>query len=167
MENKVIYVAGGCFWGVEHYFKQVRGIIDTEVGYANYNTVDNISYEVVCSGNYDAVECVKLTYDNNVITLNTIIDLLFLIIDPTIKNRQGNDRGVQYRTGIYYTNNHEGLQISDYINTITPKYKDWYFEVKPLSIYTDAETYHQDYLEVNQNGYCHVNMSVLPDEYRK
>lgn len=167
MGNKVIYVAGGCFWGVENYFKQVKGLVDTEVGYANYDTIEEINYEIVCRGKYNAVEAVKLTYDTDVIDLKTIMDLLFLVIDPTLENRQGNDRGIQYRTGIYYTSAQDKELIEDYIKEIRPNYKTWYFENVPLTTYKTAEDYHQDFLEINKKGYCHINMDVLPEKYKK
>ena len=104
MKNQAeIYLAGGCFWGTEHFLKQIRGVESTQAGYAN-SIVDNPSYEQVCSGKTDAAETVKVVYESEVVNLTLLLDLYFKTIDPTSLNRQGNDRGTQYRTGIYYTN---------------------------------------------------------------
>ena len=104
MKNQAeIYFAGGCFWGTEHFLKQIRGVESTQVGYANSN-VANPSYEQVCSGKTNAAETVKVVYDPKTVDLNLLLDLYFKTIDPTSLNRQGNDRGTQYRTGIYYIN---------------------------------------------------------------
>ena len=98
-----IYFAGGCFWGTEHFFKQIRGVLATEVGYANGNRDKAPTYEQVCEGNTNFAETVKVTYNPQLIDLRKLIDLYFKIIDPTSLNKQGNDRGTQYRTDIYYT----------------------------------------------------------------
>ena len=99
---KEIYLAGGCFWGTEHFFKQVRGVVSTEVGYANGHT-SNPTYEEVCSHTTGFAETVHITYAPDQITLDKLLELYFLTIDPTSLNRQGGDVGDQYRTGIYYT----------------------------------------------------------------
>ena len=98
-----IYFAGGCFWGTEHFLKQIRGVESTEVGYAN-SIINQPTYQQVCSGETNAAETVKVVYDPETVNLSLLLDLYFKTIDPTSLNRQGNDRGTQYRTGIYYTN---------------------------------------------------------------
>ena len=98
-----IYLAGGCFWGTEHFLKQIRGVESTEVGYAN-SIINQPTYQQVCSGETNAAETVKVVYDPETVNLSLLLDLYFKTIDPTSLNRQGNDRGTQYRTGIYYTN---------------------------------------------------------------
>ena len=103
MENqKEIYLAGGCFWGTEHFMKQIRGVEATQVGYAN-STVADPDYRQVCSGRTGAAEAVKVVYDPAEVGLPLLLGLYFKTIDPTSLNKQGNDRGTQYRTGIYYT----------------------------------------------------------------
>mgnify|MGYP000778406823 FL=1 len=97
---KIIYLAGGCFWGIEAYFMQVKGIINTTAGYANGNC-ENPIYQQVCTGKTDFAEAVKIVYDENLISLKEILKRFFDIINPTSLNRQGNDIGTQYRTGIY------------------------------------------------------------------
>ena len=161
-----IYFAGGCFWGTEHFLKQIRGVEATQVGYAN-STISNPSYEQVCSGKTNAAETVKVVYASEVVNLNLLLDLYFQTIDPTSLNRQGNDRGTQYRTGIYYTNKADIPIINQAIKTLSAQYqKPVMIEVKPLGNFYPAETYHQDYLDKNPNGYCHIN-SALFDMARK
>ena len=155
---KDIYFAGGCFWGIEEYFSRIEGVTDTEVGYAN-SKVENPSYELVCSGMTDSAETVKIIYDENIISLEDLLEKLFLVIDPTLLNRQGNDIGSQYRTGIYY-NEDENLEIiNSYIDSIKNNYKkDILTEVLRIKNFYPAEEYHQDYLKKNPNGYCHIKL---------
>ena len=101
MNTKEIYFAGGCFWGTEHFLKQIRGVVSTEVGYANGN-VANPTYKLVCQGNTQFAETVKVVYNPSEVSLSFLIDLYLKTIDPTSLNKQGNDKGSQYRTGIYY-----------------------------------------------------------------
>lgn len=110
--QKEIYLAGGCFWGTEHFMKQIRGVTATQVGYAN-STVANPTYRQVCSGRTDAAETVKVVYNPAEVGLPLLLDLYFKTIDPTSLNRQGNDQGTQYRTGIYYTDPSDRALISD------------------------------------------------------
>ena len=98
---KEIIIAGGCFWGVEAYFQRLNGVIKTEVGYTD-GVSENPTYKEVCSGTTNHAEACKIIYDENIITLKKILEHFFRIIDPTSVNKQGNDRGVQYRTGVYY-----------------------------------------------------------------
>lgn len=114
-----IYLAGGCFWGVEGYFKKIPGVIDTEVGYANGKTSDT-SYEKIGETNHS--ETVKVTYDSNKLSLQDTLEYYFRIIDPTSVNKQGNDVGSQYRTGIYYTNENDKLIIDEIIRQVQGKY---------------------------------------------
>ena len=158
-EPEVIYLAGGCFWGTEHFFKQIRGVLATEVGYANGNRDKAPTYEQVCEGNTNFAETVKVTYNPQLIDLHKLIDLYFKIIDPTSLNKQGNDRGTQYRTGIYYTDATEKPLIEKAIHQLATQYtKPIVVEVLPLRNFYKAEEYHQDYLKRNPNGYCHINV---------
>lgn len=162
--EKTIYLAGGCFWGTEAYFKKINGIIATDVGYANGNTV-NPTYKDVTNGSGHS-ETVKIVYDENVISLYEILLHFMRIIDPTSLNRQGNDIGVQYRTGIYFTEDDtDSYQTaSKFIELKQKEYKDKIqVEVLPLKEFYLAEDYHQDYLDKVPGGYCHVNLA-LADE---
>lgn len=153
---KKIYLAGGCFWGVEHYFSLIKGIINTRVGYANSNII-NPSYEDLCRGLSNASETVEVKYDESLIDLKTILNYYLEIIDPTSLNKQGNDIGIQYRTGIYYIDNRDIKIIEEFINDLKIKYsKDIMIEVMALENFYEAEEYHQDYLYKNPNGYCHI-----------
>ena len=156
-----IYFAGGCFWGTEHFLKQIRGVKATEVGYAN-GTVKNPTYEQVCSGNTGSAETVKVVYDPKEVDLDLLLDLFFKTIDPTSLNRQGNDRGTQYRTGVYYTDKTDIPVIEQAIQSLSAKYsKPVVVEVKPLVNFYKAEGYHQDYLDKNVGGYCHISPELF------
>ena len=161
MDQKTIYLAGGCFWGTEHFLSLVPGVIDTEVGYANSN-VPNPSYREVCTGNTGAAETVRVVYDSDSITLPFLLSLYYKTIDPTSLNRQGNDRGTQYRTGIFYTDSAELPVIEKSIEELQKSYRHPIaIEVTPLKNFYLAEDYHQDYLDVNPGGYCHINPSLF------
>ncbi|MDR1781466.1 MAG: peptide-methionine (S)-S-oxide reductase MsrA [Bacilli bacterium] len=164
---KKIYVAGGCFWGVQHYFNLIKGIISSEVGYAN-GSKDNLTYEEVCSQKYDAIEAVELVYDESIISLNKILELLFRIIDPTSLDKQGGDIGHSYRVGAYYVYQDDFKVIEDFVFNQEKNYdKEIVFEVKPLQSFVKAENYHQDYLVKNPFGYCHVDMNKIKKEELK
>lgn len=158
MENyKEIYLAGGCFWGVEKYFSLVNGVVSTEVGYANGNTTSP-TYEDVSYNNTGHAEAIKIVYNPNEVSLKFILNLFYEVIDPTSLNKQGNDVGIQYRTGIYYTNELDKEVIIDSINILKDKYdKEIMVEVLPLKNYFKAEEYHQKYLDKNPFGYCHIS----------
>lgn len=153
-----IYLAGGCFWGVEGYFKKISGVIDTSVGYANGKTNDT-NYEDL--DKTDHSETVKITYDQDVVSLQDLLEYYFRIIDPTSINQQGNDKGRQYRTGIYYTNQNDKIIIDEVIRQKQENYdKKIAVEVEPLNNFILAEDYHQDYLDKNPGGYCHINIAL-------
>lgn len=161
--EKEIVVAGGCFWGVEEYYRRLKGIIDTEVGYVN-GCRDNLTYEEVCSQKYQAIEGVRLKYDEAVITLAKILEHLFRIIDPTSLDKQGGDIGHSYRVGAYYTNEDDRDIIEDFVFEQDKNYeKEIVFEVVKLKLFTSAEDYHQEYLVNNPNGYCHVDFTKIRD----
>ncbi|HHT67478.1 MAG TPA: peptide-methionine (S)-S-oxide reductase MsrA [Erysipelotrichaceae bacterium] len=161
---KTIFLAGGCFWGVEKYFSLVKGIVNTEVGYAN-GTMHNPRYEHLKQGLDDAAETVKIEYDEEVISLEKILELYLRIINPYSISKQGGDVGVQYRTGIYYLNKDEKDRI---INYLDKKIEGLYrIEVKLLDKYFKAEDYHQNYLDKNPGGYCHIDMSKLKKDELK
>lgn len=152
----VIYLAGGCFWGVQKYFDQFTGIIQTTVGYANGNS-ENPKYEDVKAQKTGHVETVKIEYDENVRDLRKILDDYFKIIDPTSLNKQGEDEGISYRTGIYYTNSEDLKIIEEKVKEVQEGYQDpVVVEIQPLDNFYKAEEYHQKYLEKNPQGYCHI-----------
>lgn len=164
---KEIVLAGGCFWGVEHYFSLIPGIKKTKVGYANSKR-DNPTYQEVCAGTTEAVEAVYLLYNPQVISLEALLAFYFRIIDPTLINQQGNDIGSQYRTGIYYRDESEREIIANSLNAQQSKYhKKIVVENKALHNFYPAEAYHQNYLENNPGGYCHVDFNVLKISERK
>ena len=162
MKDKAeIYLAGGCFWGTEHFLKQIRGVEQTEVGYAN-SQVPNPTYKEVCTGNTGAVETVKVVYDPRTVDLDLLLDLYFQTIDPTSVNRQGGDSGLQYRTGIYYIDKDDAPVIEAAIKDLAKDYaKPIAIEVMPLVNFYAAEEYHQDYLDENPGGYCHINPALF------
>lgn len=156
---KTIYLAGGCFWGVEAYFERIDGVIDAVSGYANGRT-DNPSYEDVIYHNTGHAETVKVTYNPDKLSLDDILQYYFRIIDPTLLNQQGNDRGSQYRTGVYSTDSDEQAVIAAALNQLQERFKKpLVVENQPLLQFFDAEEYHQDYLVKNPNGYCHVDLN--------
>lgn len=160
-KNKEIYFAGGCFWGTEHFLKLINGVEATQVGYANSN-VANPTYKEVCTGTTNAAETVKVEYDPQVVDLTLLTDLFFKTIDPTSLNRQGNDRGTQYRTGIYYTDPADLPVIQAAVKELAKGYsKPLVVEIKPLSNFYPAENYHQDYLDKNPGGYCHIDPALF------
>lgn len=151
-----IYLAGGCFWGTEHFVKQIDGVIETEVGYANSNTPDP-TYEEVCTGRTEAAETVRIEYDPELLSLELLLRMYFETIDPTSLNKQGGDRGTQYRTGIYYTDSTLLPQIRQEIRQLQAQHtRAVMIEVMPLRNFYPAELYHQDYLDKNPTGYCHI-----------
>ena len=161
MNKKTIYLAGGCFWGTEHFMEQIPGVLDAESGYAN-SKVANPSYREVCSGATGAAETVKVTYDADRVTLPFLLNLFYKTIDPTSLNKQGNDRGTQYRTGIYFTDPSEARVVAESLEALQAEYKrPVVVEAAPLQNFYPAEDYHQDYLDVNPGGYCHINPALF------
>lgn len=157
---KEIYLAGGCFWGVEEYMSRIDGVVDTEVGYANGRR-NNPTYEQVCTGTTGHSETTYIKYDDSIISLETLLNRFWKIIDPTMLNRQGGDIGNQYRTGIYYVNECDLSTIKMTLEEQQKKYdKKIVTEIMPLSVFFPAEDYHQDYLKKNPGGYCHIDMSI-------
>jgi peptide-methionine (S)-S-oxide reductase len=167
---ETITLGGGCFWCTEAVFVKVRGVTDVESGYSN-GRVERPSYEQVCTGQTGHNEVVKLTYDPADITLREILEIFFVIHDPTSLNRQGNDAGTQYRSGIYYSTPEQKQVADDLIRQMS---QDKLFgapivtEVLPLANYWPAEAYHQDYFENNPNqGYCAFVVGTKVEKFRK
>lgn len=158
---KSIVFAGGCFWGVEAYFKQVEGVVFTEVGYANGKTVSP-TYKEVCSGKSGHAEAVMIMYNSEIISTKRLLELYFDIIDPTSLNKQGNDIGSQYRTGIYYEHHGQlGIIEKAIFELERTVDKDVVIEVEPIKNFYRAEEYHQNYLDKNPGGYCHIPKEKL------
>lgn len=159
--SKKIYFAGGCFWGTEHYFKQVRGVISTQAGYANGNT-PNPTYDEVYTDTTGYAETVMVEYNPEEISLTLLVELFFRSIDPTSLNRQGNDIGTRYRTGIYYTSDEDCATISDIYRDMERIIGEpLVVEFEPLESFYPAEEYHQDYLDKNPTGYCHIPRALM------
>lgn len=156
--QKTIYIAGGCFWGVEGYYKRLKGVIATEVGYANGNS-DKVNYQDLKNGLDVHAETVKITYDENIISLEKLLEHFLRFVDPYSINRQAHDEGIQYRSGVFYTDNDDYQIIKNYFDkNIAGKYQ---IQILPLDNYCKAEDYHQDYLDKNPNGYCHVDFGLI------
>ena len=163
-ELSSIVLAGGCFWGTEAYIRKLSGVTFTEVGYANGHVV-NPSYELVCTGTTGAAEAVLVKYDPDVLPLERLISEYFKTINPLTENRQGNDIGSQYRSGIFYSNPDDTPVIQKVIREEQKNYDEHIVTaLEPLTSFYKAEEYHQDYLEKNPDGYCHVDLSLLPKE---
>jgi peptide methionine sulfoxide reductase msrA/msrB len=160
---KDIYLAGGCFWGLEAYMARIYGVYDVTSGYANGST-ENPSYEDLIYRNSGHAETVHVQYDPSKTDLDTLLRYYFKVIDPTSLNKQGNDRGTQYRTGIYYTDGDDLSVIQAKLAEVQARLdKEVVVEVEPLVHYYLAEDYHQDYLEKNPNGYCHIDLFTVEE----
>lgn len=156
-----IYFAGGCFWGTEHYFKQINGVIATEVGYANGNT-QSPTYEEVYTDTTGYAETVHIVYNPELISLRLLTELFFRSIDPTALNRQGDDIGTRYRTGVYYTQSTELPLLKEIFSEVENKIGEpLAVELEPLRNFYKAEEYHQDYLDKNPAGYCHIPYALM------
>lgn len=161
--RKCIYLAGGCFWGTAHLFSLVNGVVAAVAGYAN-SVVPDPSYQQVCSGATHAAETVKVVYDPDVVGLTDLVMLYFKSIDPLSLNRQGNDVGSQYRTGIYYSDPEDAAVVDTLLATLQRRYREpLAIESGELVNFYPAEEYHQDYLYKNPGGYCHVSPGLFEE----
>lgn len=157
-----IYLAGGCFWGIQGYFTRVAGVLESSVGYAN-SRIANPSYELVCSGISGAAEALELVYDEGRLGLSEIVDRLLSIIDPSALNYQANDIGTQYRNGVYYLQEYSSDEA-----VIKERVRAWeqrsgrkaVTEILPLQNFYLAESYHQNHLQANPHGYCHIDIEA-------
>jgi peptide methionine sulfoxide reductase msrA/msrB len=156
-----IYLAGGCFWGTERYLSLLRGVLSTQVGYANGHT-QNPTYEAVCRGDTGHAETVHVVYNPDLMPLSELLGYYFVSVDPLAVNRQGGDVGPQYRTGIYYTDPDDLPMIRRAMDALQMQYsRPIAIEVEPLHNFTPAEDYHQRYLEKNPGGYCHISPELF------
>ncbi|WP_373233078.1 peptide-methionine (R)-S-oxide reductase MsrB [Cohnella sp.] len=159
-----LYLAGGCFWGVEAFMSRIHGVQDVTSGYAN-GEGESPTYKDVIRGDRGFAETVHVKYDPKQVTMEKLLDYFFRVIDPTSVNKQGNDRGIQYRTGVYYSSPEDAEIIQQVVAREQEKYdQPIVTEVLPLQNYYLAEEYHQDYLEKNPNGYCHIDLSILDEQ---
>lgn len=153
--SKVITLGGGCFWCTEAVFVRVKGVLDVESGYCNGHTI-NPTYAQVCEGDTGHNEVVRLTYDPSVISLRELLEIFFVIHDPTTLNRQGNDAGTQYRSGIYWRDEADRVVAQQVLDEVNAELSGRVVtELQALANYSAAEDYHQDYFEQHPNqGYC-------------
>lgn len=155
IDTSAVYFAGGCFWGVEKVFKSLDGVTSTTCGYVNGNC-DEISYEDIMRNETGFKECVKVEYNPGVVSLNKLLTAFFMVVDPTVSDRQGEDVGTQYQSGVYYSNENNKEVISAFFEEEKQKYPQFCVELLPVDKFFKAEEYHQDYLDKNPNGYCHI-----------
>ena len=158
---KEIYLAGGCFWGTEHFFKQIKGVVQTEVGFANGHTV-NPTYKEVYTDTTGYAETVRIAYDPQVATLEFLLNMFFKAIDPTSLNKQGHDEGTRYRTGVYFTDDADLPVIRKVFaeqQALLPH--PIVVEVEPLRQFYPADESHQDYLDKHPDGYCHLPLELF------
>ena len=156
-----IYLAGGCFWGTEHFFKQIAGVVETEVGFANGQTV-NPTYEQVYTDTTGYAETVHVVYDSDEVSLAFLLRMFFVAIDPTSLNKQGHDEGTRYRTGIYYADATDLPTIERAYAEEQSKYtQPLAVEKLPLRNFYPADEFHQDYLDKHPDGYCHLPHSLV------
>ncbi len=162
--TKTIFLAAGCFWGAQHYLKQIDGVISTATGFANGNIEQDVegaikapTYEEVYTDRTGYAETVRVEYDPDILPLRKLLKLYFLCIDPTSQNRQGEDSGTRYRTGIYYIEPEDIPTIREIFNEVQHGYSSpLAVEVEPLQCFHPADEYHQDYLDKHPDGYCHL-----------
>ena len=172
----VIYLAGGCFWGIEQLMASIPGVIDARSGYANGTGEADANYQAVCTGETGFRETVRVEYDPEQVSLDALLLAYFYVIDPTVENRQGNDWGSQYQTGVYYTNDKAKETVERIAEIERGRSKAFFVEIGPLVNFYPAEEYHQDYLEKNPGGYCHIpraeielfsRLRIDPGDYQK
>ena len=156
MTEKEIYFAAGCFWGTEHLFQVINGVTETACGYANGNKEIMPDYKKVCKGNTGYRETVRVRYNPEIVSLKQLLTAYFYVVDPTTKQKQGPDVGDQYQTGIYYTNEEDKNTVHRYADEEKTKYPVFVVELEYLDTFVEAEEYHQDYLNKNPDGYCHI-----------
>ena len=172
----VIYLAGGCFWGLEKLMQAIPGVVRATSGYANGDPKIKPTYNEVCSGKTGYRETVRVEYKKEKISLDAILFAFFGAIDPTVRNKQGNDVGSQYQTGVYYADEESAKTVDHIANIEKSRYKNFAVEIKALELFYDAEEYHQDYLDKNPGGYCHITpaeinqvakITIDPAKYRR
>lgn len=158
---KTIFLAAGCFWGAQHYLKQIRGVVETETGFVNGDT-ENPTYKEVYTDKTGYAEAVRVVFDPEVLPLRKLLNLYFDCIEPTSVNRQGNDEGTRYRTGIYYIEPEDYLTIKEVFDEVQRGYSaPLAVEVEPIRNFFPADESHQDYLDKHPDGYCHLPQALF------
>ena len=174
--ENVIYLAGGCFWGIEHLMQSIPGVIDASSGYANGYRAEDATYQKICTTDTGFRETVRVEYDPQQVSLDALLLAYFYVIDPTVQNRQGNDIGSQYQTGVYYTNDRAKGTVERIAEIERSRSRAFHVEIGPLLSFYPAEEYHQDYLANNPGGYCHIpleeirlfsSLRIDPGDYQK
>lgn len=160
-KENVIYLAGGCFWGMEKLMQSIPGVIDAQSGYANGTGKADAKYQTILGGKTGFRETVRVEYDPAKVSLDHLLLAYFYVIDPTVLNKQGNDTGTQYQTGIYYTNTQAQAVVERIVELERGRHKVFAVEVGPLKNYYPAEEYHQNYLDKNPGGYCHISPAKI------
>ncbi len=163
MNRREIYLAGGCFWGLELLMSKMSGVTETCVGYANGTNKEDANYRKVCYGNTGFRECVRVGYNPDDTTLDRLLFAFYHVIDPTITDRQGADFGPQYQTGIYWTDEETAAAVMRLSDTIKPRHKHFAVELIPLKNFFEAEEEHQMYLEKRGGGYCHISKKEIDE----
>jgi peptide methionine sulfoxide reductase msrA/msrB len=165
-DKETAIFAAGCFWGVQEYFSRVKGVIKSESGYAG-GTRKNPTYEEVCTGKTGHAESVRVTFDPKVVSYERLLQHFWELHDPTSLNKQGNDRGTQYRSAIFYTNPEQEKTAKASLEKLAKsgRYSEKIVtEISPAREFYPAEEYHQDYLKKNPGGYCHINLKKAADK---
>ena len=164
-DTKTIYLAGGCFWGMDYLMSRMPGVIATQSGYANGTCEADATYRIVCSGTTGFRETVKVDYDTGAVSLERLLFAYFAAIDPETPNRQGNDIGTQYQAGIYWDPEDEGTRaVVERVAAVERRrHPRFAVELEPLRNFFPAEEYHQDYLYKNPGGYCHIPFALVDD----
>lgn len=158
---KTIFLAAGCFWGAQHYLKQINGVVETETGFANGDT-ENPTYKEVYTDRTGYAEAVRVVFDPEVLPLRRLVQLYFDCIEPTSVNQQGEDCGTRYRTGIYYIEPEDYLIVKEVFDEVQRGYSaPLAVEVEPLRCFFPADESHQDYLEKHPDGYCHLPLALF------
>ena len=174
--GNIIYLAGGCFWGLEKLMQSIPGVTDAVSGYANGTGEADANYKAVCAGGTGFRETVKVTYDPGLVSLDALLLAYFYVVDPTVENRQGNDVGSQYQTGVYYTDDASKETVERIAALERGRREKFAVEIGPLVNFFPAEEYHQDYLDRNPGGYCHIpraeielfsRLKIDPGDYKK
>ncbi|KEJ92652.1 peptide-methionine (R)-S-oxide reductase MsrB [Synergistes jonesii] len=160
----IIYLAGGCFWGMEKYMEGIPGVLDAVSGYANGRTKERVSYEQLCAGGTGYKETVRVVYDPSKVSLETLLFAFFKVVDPSVRDRQGNDVGAQYQTGVFYTDAAAEAVVRRVAEIERRRAAGgFYVLVEPLRIFHEAEEYHQNYLTKHPNGYCHISREEMEE----
>ena len=160
---QVIYFAGGCFWGTEHFFQQIQGVVRTQTGFANgRENLPEPTYEQVYTDSTGYAETVLVEFDEAEVSLDFLVRLFFRAIDPLSLNKQGEDEGTRYRTGVYYVSQAQKTVIEAVFAQEQKKYKEpIQVELLPLKNYYPADEYHQNYLVKHPDGYCHLPIALF------